>query len=218
MNRKNKLALALMMLCSPNALASEGLYAGATLGMSNFQANKSKDTEDNVSYFSNSGSNGTVTGAFLGYDHLLTGSPLFVGLEGGIQAHNLKTHLNLSHDTNCLEKVDASVDHSMSGVVKFGLVINELMLYGKAGIFKSKVRLNYFSNCNNKQAFNKIIKKNSYGSIYGFGIDFKVNSNWKIGIDHVFNKYTNIDVVLPNGTARVDPVVSATSFRLTYIF
>jgi opacity protein-like surface antigen len=214
----NKVAIALIALSSTTTLSSEGLYAGIGFGLSNLQADKSKDSHDNISYFINSGSNGTVTGTFLGYNHLLTGSPLFIGLEGGAQIHNLKTHLNQSHDGDALEKADAKIDHSFSGVFKFGIVINELMVYGKAGITKAMTRLNYFSDCHNIEPFNEIKKTYAYGSIYGFGMDFKVNPNWKIGVDHAISTYNHIDVDLPNGTARVDPIVSTTSLRLTYVF
>lgn len=218
MNRKAKLALALIVLNASTALASEGLYTGISIGRSSFQANIHRDTSDNLTYFSNSGTNGTAVGAFLGYNHLLTGSPLFIGLEGGVQSHNLKAKINQSYGNNYFEKMDTKVDHSLFGVFKFGVVVNELMVYGKAGAFKSKVRLSYSSNYPSCQPFERLIKTNAYGSVYGFGVDFKVNPNWGIGLDHTVNTYSSIEFKLPNGNAGVDPVVNLTSLRLTYTF
>lgn len=220
MKRKTKLGVALTLLFTPHALSMEGLYAGISMGTSNAQADINRTTKFHFSSTSNAGMSGKNIGAFLGYNHLIEQTPLFIGLETGINSHNLNISLNKDHGVLFSERMIINTKYSMSGLFKFGVVVKDLMIYAKAGIFRSQWRFNLKGRHPNGRTFASLIKSNSYGSIHGFGADYKMNDKWSIGIDHSINtcQTLNLDFNELAGAAKIDPMISTTSMRLTYTF
>lgn len=218
MIRMNKLVLALMVACTPTALASQGLYAGISLGNVHAQANINRTAINGLNYSSNSGKNSEGVGAFIGFNHPIKSTPLFIGLEANVASNESNVLLSQVHGLNFQEKMTAQTKYSLSGVFKLGVSINDLMLYAKAGMFKSQWRLSHEGYNPYAAQYLSIIKTNSYGSVYGFGADHKLNNNWGIGIDHTVNTSKSITYKVADQSAQIDPVISTTSLRLTYTF
>lgn len=217
MTRINKVALALMVAFTPTVLASEGLYAGVGIGSAFTQVDVDRGTDHHMNYTSNAGKVGTGLGAFLGYNHLIKETPLFIGLEAGFHYHNIKMSLKQDHRILYIDKMDVSSTDSLSGVFKFGVVIKDLMVHAKAGLLKTTWRLG-FEGSHPKSAYKGLVKTNSYGSVYGFGADYKLNSNWSIGLDHTINTFQSLEFKIAEGSVKVDPKINTTSLRLTYTF
>lgn len=218
MKKINKPLVALIMMGSSPILSSEGLYIGISTGTSSAQVKVDQTKRNFLKYSADTGKSGTTFGAFLGYNHLIQESPLFIGLEGGVNSTNLKMSLSQDHGVIFDEKMSANTKYSLHGVFKFGIVINDLMVYAKGGVFRSQWRLSFEGRHPNTKTFSKLIKTNSYGSVYGFGADYKINKNWGIGIDHTINTSQTLDCQLPNGSAIISPVINTTSLRLSYNF
>jgi len=218
MMKINKAFVTLIMMGVSPILSNEGLYIGIRTGTSSGHIKIDKTERNFLKYSADTGKSGTTFGAFLGYNHILQGSPLFIGLEGGFNLTDLKMSLCQDHGILFDEKINATTKYSMHGVIKFGVVINDLMVYAKGGFFRSQWRLSFEGRRPNAKTFSKLIKTNSYGSVYGFGADYKVNKNWGIGLDHTVNTSQTLDCQLPNGSATISPVINTTSLRLSYHF
>jgi len=218
MIKMNKLVLAAMVICASTAIASDGMYAGISLGNVHAQADVNRTALNGLNYSSNSGKNSGGAGAFAGFNHAITGTPLFIGLEANIASNNSSVLLNQVHGVNFQEKMTAQTKYSLSGAFKLGVSVNDLMLYVKAGVFKSQWRLNHQGHNPYAGNYASVIKTNSYGSVYGFGADHKLNNNWGIGIDHTVNTSQTISYQVADQAAKIDPVISTTSLRLTYTF
>ena len=218
MIRINKIALALMVACTPTVLAADGIYAGIALGNVHAQADVNRTAMNGLNYSSNAGKNGEGVGAFAGFNHLVKDTPLFIGIEAGVHSNNSNVILSQVHGFHFEEKMTAHTKYSLSGVFKLGVVINDLMIYGKAGVFKSQWRLSNEGHNPYEAPYLDVIKTNAYGSVYGFGADHKLNNNWGIGIDHTVNTSQSINYKFGGWSTKLDPVISTTSMRLTYVF
>lgn len=214
----NKLALALMVASTPTVLASDGLYAGIALGNVHTQADVNKTAINGLNYTSTTGKNCAGFGAFMGFNHPIEGTPLFMGLEANVNSNNSNVILSQVHGFHFEEKMTAQTKYSLSAVFKLGVSINDLMIYAKAGVFKSQWRLSYEGHNPYVAQYSSATKTNTYGSVYGFGADHKLNNNWGIGIDHTVQTSQSIDYKVADLSTKIDPVINTTSLRLTYIF
>lgn len=218
MIRLNKYALALLAFCTSTGFATQSLYAGIALGNVHAQADINRTSVNGLNYSSNSGKNGSGVGAFVGFNHPIETTPLFIGLEASVVTHDSNVVLSQVHGFHFEEKMTARTKYSLNGVFKLGVSINDLMIYAKAGVFKSQWRLSHGGHNPYVGQHLSIIKTNTYGSVYGFGADYKLNNNWGIGIDYTVNTSQSINYKVADQAAKIDPVISTTSLRLTYTF
>jgi opacity protein-like surface antigen len=212
-------ALILTVATSTAVLGTEGLYVGINMGQSIVQAGMERKSSSTIRNTSSSGDKSVTVGTFIGYNHLIQETPLFIGLELGVENHNLKidqeenvSHLPINH------KTVVKTNNSFTAIGKFGFIVKDLMIYAKAGVVKTNWSLSYSARYNNALGIENTVKTNKYGSIFGFGVDYKLNPNWLIGVDYSVKSYP--DVVLKGAIANVTikPTINTTSFRLMYSF
>lgn len=218
MNRINSTFVALAFFCNSAIIAGEGLYVGISTGVTHAQADVSKITGSKLKYSSESGKSGTSIGAFLGYNHLINGTPLFIGLEGDINSNNLKMSLIQDYGVFLASTMTATTNYSASGVFKIGVVIKDLMIYAKGGVFKTQWRVSLEGRHHNNETYSELFKTNSYGSVCGFGADYQLNDKWSLGIGHTIHTCTSLEFNPKNTSIKIDPTINTTSLRLTYTF
>jgi opacity protein-like surface antigen len=189
------------------------------MGQSFVQADMVRNSGDRLKNISNTGNKNANVGVFVGYNHLIQETPLFIGLEVGAENHNLKISQeeNTSPPVVMNYKTIAKTNNSFTGIGKFGFIVKDLMIYAKAGVVKTNWNLNYAAAFAGASMGNAV-KTNKYGSVYGFGVDYKLNSNWMIGVDHSIKSYSDLKLTSGVGNITVKPIINTTSFRLIYSF
>ncbi len=213
-------SLALTVATCTAVSGTEGLYAGINMGQSFAQAGMERKSLSTIKNVSSSGDKGVSVGAFIGYNHLIQETPLFIGLEVGVENHNLKIDQeeNTSPPVPINHKTVAKTNNSFTGIGKFGIIVKDLMIYAKAGVVKTNWMLSYSASYNNALGIDNTVKPNKYGSIFGFGIDYKLNKSWLIGVDHSIKSYPDVKLIGSIGNVSINPTINTTSFRLIYSF
>ena len=213
-------ALTLTVATCTAVSGAEGLYAGLNIGQASIQADMQRKSLSTIKNVSSSGDTGVNVGAYVGYNHLIQETPLFIGLEVGIENHNLKIDQeeNTSPPVPINHKTAVKTNNSLTGVGKFGFVVKDLMLYVKAGVVKTNWGVSYSASYNNALGIDDKVKPNKYGSIFGLGVDYKLNKNWLIGVDYSVKTYPEVVLFGSIGKVRIDPIINTTNFRLIYSF
>ncbi len=224
MNKSNKIIIkALLILCSitPSYSMGDSLYTGINIGKSSINADLKRDIPGSRNDHAEMGNNEIGAGIFIGYNHLIKDTPVIAGIELGVQNHNLEV---LKRDNSPFFNQIAKIrtNNSFTGVLKIGISIKDIMIYGKAGLALTNWTLSFTSDLVNRPQGNwntNISKKsNKYGAILGCGIDFRLNPNWAIGIDHTVTQYPSLKLHHPMWALETKPLIQTTSLRLMYIF
>jgi opacity protein-like surface antigen len=210
---KIKAALLALAVCASTS-ATDQLYAGVSMGKNTALIDCDRSASGAVSIdHSSLADNSPNAGFFIGYDHLITETPLFVGVEVIAQFVNLEItkKKDLMHaGTGTLK---AELKNSFSGFLKLGVAIKDLLLYAKAGVTLP----NFRSTFNNKEQ-NIVKNPKNPSPVFGFGIDYNLNKNWSLGVDHTFTKYTTFKFETTLGDMKLSPSLHTTNLRLIYRF
>jgi len=208
-------ALMLTIATSTAVLGNEGLHVGIDIGQSFTQGDMVRKSGDHLRHSSNAGNKNGNVGAFIGYNHLIQDTPLFVGLEFGVQNHNLKIN---KEEHMVRYSTIAKTNNSFTGVGKIGIIIKDLMVFTKFGLVKTNWDLQFKTNAGMGPPTTNRVKTNEYGTIYGFGVDYKLNTNWGIGVEYTVKTYSSLKLKSSVGIVTFKPTINTTSFRLMYSF
>jgi len=208
--------------------AMDKWYIGASMGKSDFHFSLDRDLTINQPAFffiesrkdsSNMDKKSFNCGFFAGYNYLIKQTPLFIGFEIGAQNYSLEAtqeERTFPPFVNYRTKIRAN--NSLNGIFKIGIFIKDLMIYGKAGIARTKWTISFIDNNNEIGGSFSSQKFIKHTSLFGFGIDYILNSNWSIGMDCNMAHYPNLKLTHPIGEFKVSPSVGTTTFRLSYLF
>ena len=159
-------------------------------------------------------------GIFAGYNHLVKGTPIFIGTEISAQMYDMnssKERMLLLPYTNY--SLSMKSKNSAAAVIKLGLVINDALIYGKAGLsytyFMTKV-VDRGATAARETVSEK--KSHRYAPVLGIGLDFRLNDNWIIGVDYTVASYANFTVPSSSGNLNFSNTVEMKSLRLIYSF
>lgn len=197
------------------------LYTGINIGKSSAKLEFKRDIPGDRNDSADLGNNGMGGGLFIGYNHMITETPIIVGIEIGAQNHNLEV---FKEETNNLvnQVTKVKTNNSFTGTIKLGIAVKDILFYGKAGMtltnWTSTFKLTFVNRAADNWNTDVSKKFNKYGIIFGGGIDFKLNSNWAIGIDHTITNYPTLKLPHPKWGFKVNPSIQTTSLRLMYIF
>jgi outer membrane autotransporter protein len=192
-----------------------GIAVGQTSSIFNltrFMASERKDS-------SSIGKHGYSAGVFAGYNHLIKESPLFVGIELGARTHNMEVikqdsilRAVISHTTKVRSK------NSLSAVFKMGVVVKDLLVYGKAGLAQTNFQVSFEDATTNVVPVQTLQNFKKNGTVFGFGVDYTINPNWAIGADYAIANYQKLKLTHPVGKLHLCPSLQTTTFRLSYMF
>ncbi len=200
-------ALSILSSC----FASDTLRVGLSFGAATHAAKSSNEkTGDRDTYIKSAPS----AGVFVGYDHLINETPLFLGVEVAGHNHNSETTkdgLHWPHHTPYT--LTLKTNNTISGAIRFGVVAKEAMLYAKVGAattnwqvaVKTKGR-------DDRTTYQKM------GYVGGIGIESRLNENFSMGVEHECVFSNNLKNMRPNIFVKISPLVQTTSFRLVYNF
>lgn len=200
-------------------LSTEGLYAGISLGLVSLNV----DLDRNLQYSGHNNSKLSTEcqsgGLMLGYNYLIEPTSLMIGLELNLQNNIMqasKEEKTLTPSVNHITTV--RTNNSMGGFLRIGVVINEMIIYGKMGISKANWKLRFQDKSDIDKPTETIRSVNSYGYSCGFGVDYRLNEKWSMGIDHIVSKHNPIKLSHQVGEFKMTPTINTTSLRLIYIF
>lgn len=211
MFKKYKLIVALVTLYTiSSAVSFETIRLGFNIGNSHLEA-KLKALENlNVQKLKK---DSYYAGVFMGYDHLIPETPLFVGIEGELSNHIMEVNARKDYDTDLIASLKLVSNNSKIASLRLGLSINQSLIYGKVGIAQT--------NFNIRVTTPKGIlyrKKEKLGMVMGAGLEVFLNKNYSVGIEHTFNDYNAIERIHPKTMARLIPTIHVTKLRLVYSF
>lgn len=216
--RLTKLFFAFLLVSAPS-FPMDKLFVGVNAGIisSNTETqemkNRIKDT-DGIQKHNFYG------GIFTGYNHLIEGTPVFVGTEISMQMYDMdssKERTLILPYTNY--SVSVKSNKSAAAVIKLGLVINDAIIYGKAGLsyayFMTRV-VDRGTTAARESVAEK--KSHRYAPVLGLGLDFRLNNNWIIGVDYTVASYSSFSVPSASGNLNFSSTVQMKSLRLVYSF
>lgn len=203
-----------LTVCSAT-LASEGLYVGLGVG-SSFLNGEQKSISPIKS--KKVRKKGELATAFIGYNHAITDTPMFVGVELGASCHPIRKTIYGTYPTYMKDYVfSLSTNNSLHGHLRLGFTASNLSFYCKAGIAQTnfKATMSAFQK-------DKATSFTKYGASTGIGVEAKMNKNFSLGIDYTYAKYGSLRNIEPdpvkNLNMRYIPEIHSTSLRLIYNF
>lgn len=159
-------------------------------------------------------------GIYTGYNHLIEGTPVFVGTEISVQMYDMnssKERTLILPYTNYSLAVKSK--NSAAAVVKLGIVVSNVLIYGKAGLSYAYFMTRVVDKSGTEQKEPVAEKKfHRYAPVLGLGVDFKLNDNWLIGIDYTTASYASLNVQSSAGNLNISHTVQMKSLRITYSF
>jgi len=214
---KNKIIKACIITLSVHSsiCATDKLYAGISIGQTSSHINLDRDLTIGSKDSSNMGKDAFNSGIFMGYNYLIE-PPLFIGIEVGAQNHNIESIREENTFPPYVHyETRVRTNNSLIGSLKMGIVVKDLMIYGKGGIVRTNWNVNFSEKPKEYSKSDKITKD---GLIFGFGIDYNLNPNWAIGVDYTVANYPNLKLTHDVGEFKMSPCLRTTTFRLTYLF
>jgi opacity protein-like surface antigen len=208
----------LALLGQTNATeAKSWLYTGIGIGVTSAKADLSYKTLGHSSDLVKVGGEGPNYGVFLGYHYAIQESPLFVRAEIGAQHHNLSFIQDEKiHGVHIKSHTYLKTNNSLVYKLKGGVLIKDLMIHGSFGVANTNWRMSLsFEGGTSKGASEKFDR---IGSLFGFGIDYKINPNWMVGMEHTFTEYKELKMQIDRCDFKMKPKIQVTNFRLTYVF
>lgn len=204
--------------CAP-LLATDQLYIGLNTGRTSAHIELDRNFINLLADSSHMGQDAIHAGAFIGYNHLITETPVFVGLEFSIANHSLqslKGENTFPFFVNYATQI--KTNNSYGGVVRVGIVIKDILIYGKGGIVMTNWTTSFLDK-SDETISNTVSKRhNKIGATFGFGMDYNLTSNWAIGIDHTMISYPSLFLKHKVGTFKFSPLLYMTNLRLIYKF
>lgn len=205
-----------------STVATDQLYTGVSIGKLTAVLDLERNYEKGAlqTDASNRANNAANFGAFFGYDHLIDETPLFVGIEAGGNVYDVKINRTQSLFKQSAYNINSKSDYNVFVALKLGIVIKDLSLYAKVGPSFTNWSCDFI--CNNNGTVQNILKKSTrMGTEYGAGIDYRLNKNWSLGIDHTFKTSPSLSATFSSGipvTFKFTPAIHTTNLRLIYRF
>jgi len=198
----------LTMSIMSGSLASDQLRAGLSIGQAAHTSKlKVMDTGQKEKFDNQDPS----MGAFIGYDHLINETPLFIGLEAGINNQNSeKTKVT---ETTPPYSLKLKTNNSVLGALRLGVSAKDVLVYAKTGISSTNWQTTFKTPTDEKQTnFQKV------GYVFGFGLECKMNHNFSFGLEHTFTKNNCLKNMHPEIDIKISPETHTTSMKLIYSF
>lgn len=160
-------------------------------------------------------------GIFMGYNHSIEGTPVFVGTEISGQMYDMHAskekmygYPHMSYQTSVRSK------NSAAAVIKLGVSVSNALIYGKAGVSYALFLATITDKGHTVNPRNSVFSKkfHRYAPVVGLGIDFSLNKNWAIGVDYTVASYSSLKVLSSAGHFNLSSTVQMQSLRLTYSF
>jgi len=216
----NRILKVILAFCVYSPLiATDQLYIGLNTGKTNTHIDLERNFISLLTDSSNMGQNTIHTGTFIGYNHLITETPLFVGLEFSIANHSLHS-LKGENTFPAFVNYETHIktNNSYGGVIRLGIVIKDILIYGKGGIMMTNWTTSFVDKSD--RTINNMVsqKYNKMGTTLGFGMDYNLTPQWAIGIDHTIISYSPLFLTHKIGTFKFSPLLSMTNLRLIYKF
>ena len=210
--------IGLTLLLSSPILSLDRFFAGLNIGHSSLNTQLSRNLAINTKDVSSLGNNDLTAGVLFGYNNTIDETPLFVGFEIGAQYHNLLTTKEEKTFPPYINyKTTTQTNSSVTGILKIGILVKDLMFYAKGGTSYTNWKFN-FMDLGALQNKTKLKSCTKSGKLFGFGIDYKLNENWVIGIEFSQTYYTPIKLTHSVGDFKSTPNLITSSLRIIYVF
>lgn len=195
-----------------NSFSCDSIRMGLSLGGA-YHSTKAKNihTSDRDKFIKSAPS----VGFFLGYDHLISETPLFFGGEIGINNHNSEKTRFLTGGSYPAQ-LKLKTNNSFTGSIRLGIKVNDTLLYVKWGAsstnWQTRVTISKNQYPQNQRNYQNM------GYIGGFGLESRMSPNFSIGIEHEYTFNNEIKNLHPNIPLKLRPIVQTTGVRLIYNF
>jgi opacity protein-like surface antigen len=209
MSKRTKLIIATAILCiASKSSAFDTVRVGTGLGAA-FHEVKSRSTTSQAK--EKIRKNSEYVSLFVGYDHLIDQTPLFLGMEAECAHHYAeKTKIGVLSSDDSLK---LATNNSVNGSVRMGVSVQNVLIYGKAGVSSSNWKATFVSRTEDVQK-----KYQKYGRLIGGGVECKFNENFSFGLEHVYVGYNSLEKIHPELNLKLTPTVHTTKLRLIYSF
>jgi opacity protein-like surface antigen len=213
------LALLSSVVICVSPKANEGFYVGISHG--NMVSDiKLENIDNNFSDTHMVGGSTLNVGALAGYNHLVNETPILIGVELSAinhpATHEKKDNL-ASPSINF--RFGIKTNNSLTASLRIGVVVKDLLFYGKVGLSKTNWNLNIDDFSTEHKAIQSNKKINSYGSDVGLGIDFSLNKSFTLGLDYKISYHENVNLNIPcGGIVKSSPTMHFCSLRVVYSF
>jgi len=154
-----------------------------------------------------------LVGAFIGYDHLINETPLFIGLEAGVNNHNSEKTLYACEGYKNTCSLKLKTNNSMIGALRLGVSTKDVLVYAKTGLSSTNWQTLIQSSLGDKQT-----NYQKAGYVFGFGLECKMNRNFSFGLEHQFTMHNSLHNMHPKMDLKISPTTHTTGLRLIYSF
>jgi opacity protein-like surface antigen len=217
-NMISKLFLVVLLLTT-NSFSLDKLFIGVNAGYLSSKT-ETDELKSNIRDPEGIQKDNPYGGIFMGYNHSIEGTPVFVGLEVSGQMYDMNAskekacqHPYMSYQASVRSKTSAAA------VVKLGISVSNALIYGKAGLSYA-LFLATITDKGHTAPTNPIFyrKYHRYAPVIGLGVDFSLNKNWAIGVDYTVASYASLKVLSSAGHFGLSSTIQMKSLRLTYSF
>lgn len=154
-----------------------------------------------------------LVGAFIGYDHSINETPLFIGLETGINNHNSEKTQHACDPKKSMFSARVKTNSSLIGALRIGVVAKDVLLYAKTGMSSTNFQTLIKSSAGDKQTnYQKV------GYVFGLGLECKMNRNFSFAIEYQTTTHNRLRNMHPAIDLKISPVTHITDLRLIYSF
>lgn len=202
----------LLILLLPSAVAAEqsdwtSIYTGIFAGPSRSSGTSTFQTAwQNSTYDFSSPTTGSV-GVVVGANYQIVGTPLVVGVSGGINHPFL----------NAKAMFDVSIPNQYNALGRVGYSFGQTLLYGTAGGSWRRYRFQVWS-VSTGGAVNVLQDDThtAYSSIIGAGVEVKINSRWSTALEYRYIRGRTDNDLVFGGNVINDTRTSAIRIGLNY--
>ncbi len=153
-------------------------------------------------------------GAFIGYDHLVSETPIFIGLEAGVNNQNSEK-TQYAYESSCAYNSSGSLklktNNSAIGSLRIGVVAKDILIYAKTGLSSTNWQVLIKGPSGDRQTnYQKL------GHVFGFGLECSMNPNFSFGLEYQFTRHNVLRNMYPELNTKISPTTQTTALRLIY--
>ena len=176
-----------------------GLYAGAQLGYDAFHIRTDGEGGSGANR-ADYGDRDAEAGLFAGYGIDL--SHWYLGVE--LDASKNRVDINHSEDKPDGRSLSAEHEHSYGLTARLGYTVpNGVLLYGRAGAVRSKLKVDYKVNNLPENAVDE--STNQTGIRYGFGADVPASERLFVRLDYSYTNFDSYEADVVTEVEKLDP-------------